>query len=158
MSPFTVLVKYQLREYISIICDFAQYAGKTKRRSELVHPLSRQEKKIGVLTKAGLAIVATPIFFYKVFRVGACEFSFTENGLTRKSKGVTLDVSWRDIQYAYVLSEAFLFAKAVGALPVPYRCLSNAQRECLGGVVNRLNSAAHAAQLSNQSGQTLTPA
>ncbi len=146
MFPFTVIVKYQLSEYISVICDFAQYAGKTRRRSDLVHPLARQEKKIGVLTKAGLAIVATPIFFYKVFRVGTCEFTFTEVGLTRKSKATTLDVSWQDIQYAYALSQAFLFAKAVGALPVPYRCLSNAQREWLGGFVNRLNSAAHVAR------------
>ena len=141
MLPFTVKVDYQLREYLSVVWDFAQYAGKAGRRSDMVHPLAKQETRVGLLTKISLAIVATPIFFYKISRVGRCEFTFTESGLTRMSKGSSLQTPWDEIRYVYPLSQVFLFAKAVGAMPVPYRCLSRAQHELLEDFVSRLNCA-----------------
>jgi len=140
MFPVTVTVDYQLREYLSVVWDFAQYVGKARRHRDIVHPLPKQEKGVGAFTKAGLAIVATPAFFYKVFRVGRCEFTFTELGITRKSKARTVQATWQDIHYIYPLSQAFLIAKAVGAMPVPYRCFSSDQRELLEGLFTQLNA------------------
>lgn len=126
MFPFSVNVAYQLREYLSVVTDFASTA--------------RPSASFGPIAKFGIAMIAVPIFYYKIMRVGRCKFTFTESGLTRDSKIGMLEVPWQDVRQIYTLSHAFLIAKASGAMPVPYRCLSNSERELLTNFFAQLNS------------------
>ena len=147
MSPVTINVGYRLREYLSIVWDFAQYASGVKSRGAIVHPLPKHDRGLGLVAKAGIALIAIPVFFYKVLRVGRCQFIFSESGLTRKSKkgGRELQVPWPDVQYVYPLSQAYLIAKAAGAMPIPYRCLTGSQREQLDSLFSHLNAARNVA-------------
>jgi len=146
MFPITIDVGYRLGEYLSIVWDFAQYASSVKSRGAVVHPLSKQDRSVGTAAKAGIALIAIPVFFYKILRVGRCQFSVAESGLTRQSKGGrVLQVPWPEVRYVYPLSQAYLVAKSAGAMPIPYRCLTGSQREQLDGFFANLNAARHAA-------------
>lgn len=137
--PFTVEVDYRLREYLSIVQDFAQYAH-ARSQDGKAHPLPKRAP--GVVAKLAIALVAAPVFFYKRSRVGRCLFAFTGSGLARTSKhGRVVQVAWPEVRYVYRLSRAFLVVEADGAMPVPYRCLTVAQREWLEGFFSELDAA-----------------
>jgi hypothetical protein len=98
MPDFTIEVVYRLREYLSVVWDFAQFTGNAR------------------------------------------------SGLARKSKGGrVLQVAWPEVHYVYPLSQAFLLVKAAGGIPVPYQCLSGAQRAQLDDFFAGLNAARRAA-------------
>jgi hypothetical protein len=140
MTPFSIDVGYQLREYLSVVLDFAQYMGNVRSRDAFVHPLPFQTEPLGILLKVGLVLTAIPIFFYKVIRIGRCRFDFSESGLIRHSRSRTLEFPWTDVLYVYSLSKVYFIMKKAGALPIPYRCLSSSQRDQLERFFTTLNA------------------
>ena len=125
----STLVVYRLAEYLTVCLDIAPYAQVARRDGV---PLHQARDPAGERTSyaARLAIVAigTAAFAYKKRRVGACEFTFDRSGLVRHCRMGALEVPWRHVARVFRLSGAYLFAKADGAMPVPYRCLSARQR------------------------------
>ena len=146
MTPFVVKVSYRLREYLSVVWEYAPTAIVAMgSEASAGHP--PLEPKAVALLFARLAIVvgSVPMFFYKVLRVGRCQFEFTEFAVTRTCKLGELHTSWGEVRHVYALSRAFLIVKAQGGMPVPYRCLSPAQHAELGAFFTSLNAGLHKA-------------
>ena len=138
MVPFSIKVSYRLPEYLSIVWEHAPTAIST-----LVHAKDQaaQSKAITLLlARLAITAVSVPMFFYKISRVGQCQFDFTESGVTRISKLGELQTPWSEVKHVYALSRAFLIVKPQGGMPVPYRCMSPAQHEQLGVFFTNLNT------------------
>lgn len=120
-------VSYRLAEYLAIvaahsIADFARIkAGQGKTLSRL-----------DAWTLRGCVyLFAPPIFLFKVLRVGACNFRIDSAGIVRSSKSGVVTVPWSDLVAIHEYPAGYLFAKKTGAMPVPYRVLTDAQRLAL---------------------------
>jgi hypothetical protein len=113
-------VRYGLREYLAIVADFLPTALRERGK-----PVER----IGPGTKLLLAVVATPLFLYKTWRIGSCRFDIDAQGLTRHSRCPPLRLPWHDVQAVHHLGRGYLVRKAGGALPLPYRCFSAEERQ-----------------------------
>ncbi|MGH8273737.1 MAG: YcxB family protein [Gammaproteobacteria bacterium] len=128
----TAIVEYRLREYLSVALDLAPYLLAARKRKEPWQSIPGSQRVPASLPKRIVIITfATPAFFYKVSRVGQCTFTFTSEGVTRQSKLGAGKTSWDEIVRVYRFSQAYLFAKQKGAMPVPYRCLSYPDRSAL---------------------------
>ena len=123
-----VKVAYQLGEYLSVLLDFLPFALTAKKLSKPVREVETPTVSAGLLTRISVWVVAPVVFFYKLARLGACNFSFHDKGFSRQSKRGTLDVQWDEIERVFRFSRAYLFVKKQGAMPVPYRCLTPDQR------------------------------
>nr|WP_229429295.1 YcxB family protein [Massilia sp. ST3] len=66
------------------------------------------------------------------------EFTIDEHGIVRASGGVTL-IDWDDVSAVRTYSRGFMMVLKRGTLPIPFRCLSEAQE----GVMRQLAAARH---------------
>ncbi|WP_070246641.1 YcxB family protein [Duganella phyllosphaerae] len=76
-------------------------------------------------------LFAPPIFLFKVLRVGACDFRIDSAGIVRSAKSGVVTVPWSDLVAIHEYPAGYLFAKKTGAMPVPYRVLTDVQRLAL---------------------------
>ncbi|MFG6485080.1 YcxB family protein [Roseateles sp. BYS78W] len=113
-------VSYGLREYLSIVADFIPIALRERGK-----PCER----IGFGTRLMLAVLVPPVFLFKKLAIGDCRFSVDEHGLTRHSRRQPLALPWGDVLAVYPLSRGYLVRKASGAMPLPYRCFSDEERQ-----------------------------
>jgi hypothetical protein len=119
-----VIVNYRLREYLQVLADFvpielhrrAQRSGKAK---------SNQPKKLTWLTKGLLFTIGSAAYVYKVNRVGKCSFQIDSEGVKRVSKDGTLHAEWSEVVEVLKLSRAYLIQKTSGAMPIPFRCMTD---------------------------------
>ena len=138
MTPFTVSVSYRLPEYLSVVWEYAPVA--LAEHAQAKQPGSKPKPFKVLLGRLVGTALSVPMFFYKVSRVGICQFDFTDAGVTRKSKLGELQTSWSEVKHVRALKRAFLIIKERGAMPVPYRCLSREQHNELGEFFSALNN------------------
>ena len=120
-------VSYRLAEYLAIVAahsvaDFARVkAGQGKT-------LGRRD---AWTLRCCVYLFAPPIFLFKVLRLGACDFRIDSTGIVRSAKSGVVTVPWSDLVAIHEYPAGYLFAKKTGAMPVPYRVLTDAQRLAL---------------------------
>ena len=129
-----VAVDYQLGEYKRVLRDFIpMHLAETGEKPNRLLPWNWP-----VVEAAFLSIVVPLVFLVKKARVGPCVFTFIEAGLTRASKSGAGSRAWTEVQAVRHLSGAFLIQlKAGGAMPVPYRSFTPAQRLVFESLVQR---------------------
>lgn len=123
----TVDIRYTLPEYLEIVRGLAGYHVSAKRQRVALHE-ARQAAPVPLWMRLSLLSFAPLIFFYKVSKIGTCRFVVDAKGITRSSKMGTLAIGWDEVIRVFPLSNAYLFFKGKGAVPIPHRCLSPAQR------------------------------
>ena len=116
-SPIEFSVKYRLSEYLRIVQAHVLATAIPKDMGRFQRALH-----LGLLS-----VVATPVFFYKSWRVGVCSFKIDSAGITRHSKGGTLTVAWSEVVAIHRYDPGYLVAKDKGAMPIPFRVLSPEQ-------------------------------
>jgi hypothetical protein len=125
-STVRVVVTYTFREYKQILSDYLRCVEATEANAGRSW-LSRAWNSRPVQQLA-LALVLPPIFALKKLRVGSCTFEFSTEGLTRTSKGRTGVRTWQQVRTVHQLPLAYLIELEEGALPLPYRVFTPAQR------------------------------
>jgi YcxB-like protein len=127
MQPILVEVEYGLAEYKAIVQEFLPQAMKSKRQVDRRLPWNKPW-----VERLALAVVLPPVFWFKKLRVGRCSFEFTQDGFRRTSKGRTASRSWSQVATVHRLSSAYLIELSEGgAMPVPYRVFTTAERATL---------------------------
>lgn len=127
----TLNVRYTLSEYLAVVDAFIPYALTAKKDKSAAWEVHCPTVRAGWATKTLTKCIASGAFFYKVSRVGDCRFTFSDTGLVREAKNGRMQVPWPEITRVFRLPTAFLFAKAKGAMPVPYSCMSEQERAVL---------------------------
>lgn len=90
----------------------------------------RQVKGIspGLVGRAFFSGVAAIAFAAKKRKMPLCSFKINDEGITRVTRLGSLVVPWRNVTNIYRYEPGYLIEKGKGALPIPYRCLSEQQR------------------------------
>lgn len=136
-----VTVAYELSEYQQVLRDFLplqyQKSGKTP------NPLLPWNWP--VVHKLLFAMVVPLIFRLKQSRVGECLFTFSEQGLSRTSKGHTASRGWVQVKIVHRLSTAYLIELVEGgAMPVPFRVFTAEQQQLFENFSRRVGQVAAA--------------
>ena len=124
----TVNVVYRLREYLCVLQELAPLGYAAKRSGQSLHEVASSDLKTGLFPRLAIALVGTLAFAYKTRKVGPCIFRIDVESIRRDSRLGELVVPWADIRRVHRFSGAYLFLKEVGAMPLPYRCLTPPQR------------------------------
>ncbi len=108
-----VMVRYQREEYVETLLDYAalQYPNFQKRW----------------YNRFLLKFVGSLTYFYKVWKIGDCDFSIDAENIIRKTKSKTLIKPWQEVTAVYDFSSVYLLHTASGALPLPKRLLTPQQ-------------------------------
>ena len=132
-SELHAVVKYRMREYMSVVCDHAvtqlEQAAITKGKRPSAWSL--------LAVRAILLLVLPFVFWFKTSRVGTCEFTIGELGLQRKCKAGTTTVEWHHVTAVHRHSQAYLVVTAAGGYPLPYRCFPGEHVQTLAGYLAR---------------------
>lgn len=119
---FTIVVKYQLKEYLEVVRNHAQSlrtkAGKDSFFRNLVD-------------EAIFATFGTAMFFFKSWRVGECAFTLSSEGVTRNSRDGVVTIPWSCVQALRKYDSSYLVDMGDGAMPIPFRVLSVEQQRAI---------------------------
>jgi len=110
-------VRYTLREYIGFMW---QHGGFLIRRRRIRWPASLY---LRVKSTAGAAMHFVLLGRGK----RTYEFTIDRHGIVRTSGGVTL-IDWADVTAVRTYSRGFMMVLKRGTLPIPFRCLNEAQQ------------------------------
>ncbi|OON60667.1 hypothetical protein B0920_17020 [Massilia sp. KIM] len=121
-------VRYSLREYSSFMW---QHGGWLIRRRRIRWPAS-----VFLRLRSTLGAALNFVMLGRGKRT--YEFTIDEHGIVRTSGGVTL-IGWDDVSAVRTYSRGFMMVLKRGTLPIPFRCLSDAQL----GVMQGLAAARH---------------
>lgn len=113
-------VTYRLQEYLVFVTE---HSFDTEEALRCTRGLKR--RLIAIAQKA----VAAAGFFRKMRRVGECRFVIDSAGLSRRSKNGVGSVPWSRVKAIHTYTPGFLVELESGAMPVPFRVLSDRQRE-----------------------------
>lgn len=122
-DELSVVVSYRLGEYLQVLLDFFPIEMHRRRQRDAKSKPGAL-KKPGVLAKGLLYAVGTMAYFYKVNKVGNCGFTINADGVMRLSKDGKLAVAWPEVVEVLKLSNAYLIRESDGAMPIPFRCLT----------------------------------
>lgn len=116
-------VRYSLLEYIGFMW---QHGGFLIRRRRIRWPASLY---LRIKTTASAAL------HFVMLRRGRRTYEFTidQHGIVRTSGGVTL-INWADVTAVRTYSRGFMMVLKRGTLPIPYRCLNEAQCGAMRGL------------------------
>ncbi len=134
MEPIEFDVSYGWLEYLSITRELVVPYVNDDRRKKGKSEVTTNDRILRITH----GLFTTPIFLYKVLRVGRCKFSIGETEIVRVSKDGTLKCSWTDVVEVKRLALAYLVMKGDGAMPLPYRCFSSEQRSRFDDLLRRL--------------------
>lgn len=109
-------VRYTLREYISFMW---QHGGFLIRRRRIRFPAS-----LFLRLKSTASAALNFLMLGRGRRT--YEFTIDEHGIVRTCGGVTL-IDWEDVSAVRTYTRGFMMVLRRGTLPIPYRCLSEAQ-------------------------------
>ena len=124
-----VHVSYGLQEYLQVLLDFAPLEHHRRAVLNGKAAADRTPKKMTWFIKGMIYVAGSAAYFYKVSKVGVCNFQIHSGGVDRTSKGGILKTPWSDITQVSVLSGSYLVQKASGAMPIPFRCMNASERE-----------------------------
>lgn len=130
-QPVKTTVTYRLQEYLAIVQEYARYAIAGEKLKIKPYQVKEPVPALGWMARLGIRSFATLAFMVKSRRVGTCQFTFDETGLSRQCKTGEMKVAWNQVERVFRLREGYLFAKQSGGLPLPYRCLSAEDRAVL---------------------------
>ena len=125
-------VSYRLIEYVQFWREqlvFEVHADAARRR-KLV------SRHVGPLAFFVSIVVAPLVYFYKVNKVGECEFTMDATCVSRTSKGGTLSYPWSSITAIHRYEPGYLIATKGGAMPIPYRALSLEQSVAVAQIIS----------------------
>ncbi|MEW6372139.1 MAG: YcxB family protein [Pseudomonadota bacterium] len=110
-------VRYSLREYIGFMW---QHGGFLIRRRRVRWPASLYLR---------IKSTASAALHFVLLRRGQRTYEFTidRHGIVRTSGGVTL-IDWADVTAVRTYSRGFMMVLKRGTLPIPFRCLNEAQQ------------------------------
>lgn len=138
MEPVAFTVAYGLREYLSFVHDYGAWRQATEVHK--VRATSTPPRLGGWLyLMATVYLLAPPIFLFKNRRVGECTFTADERALVRRNKTGSTEMPWSEVLRVHRLSQAYLVEKAEGAMPLPYRCFTQAQRHAFESILRENN-------------------
>ena len=123
--PVRFDVTYRLREYLEIV---------RAHTFETTIP-SDATKVQRIFYRTLLIVVGTVMFLYKSHRVGTCSFKLDATGITRRSKGGEFSFPWSDVTAVYQYGPGYLIAKGKGAMPIPFRVMSEQQQKSVAALV-----------------------
>jgi hypothetical protein len=110
-------VRYTLPEYIAFMW---QHGGYLIRRRHIRQPASLYLRLKSTLSAA--------LHFVMLGRGRRTyEFTIDRHGIVRTSGGVTL-IGWADVTAVRTYSRGFMMVLKRGTLPIPFRCLNDAQQ------------------------------
>lgn len=109
-------VRYSLPEYISFMW---QHGGFLIRRRRIRWPAS-----FFLRFKSTFSAALNFVLMGRGRRT--YEFTIDEHGIVRTSGGVTL-IDWEDVSAVRTYTRGFMMVLKRGTLPIPFRCLSDAQ-------------------------------
>lgn len=144
-TSISTVVAYQFSEYISFVQDYVPFALSAKKLRKTANEVVEPSVQSGVFRSLLIRCAASVAYVYKARRVGTCRFEFSSTGVTRHSNSGVLEVPWPQVERVFRLSQGYLFAKTSGAMPVPYRCLSAADRAALEALLSAVGHG-HAAR------------
>jgi hypothetical protein len=110
-------VRYSLREYTGFMW---QHGGFLIRRRRIAWPAS-----LYLRLKSTLGAALNFVLLGRGRRT--YEFTIDKHGIVRTSGGVTL-INWSDVTAVRTYSLGFMMVLKRGTLPIPFRCLNEAQR------------------------------
>lgn len=119
-SEIKFSVRYDLGEYLGIVKEHAFDTADALRE------LRGFKRKLSLFF---LQSFATVMFLYKSARVGQCDFTINSESVTRQSKSATGSVSWSKVKIIHSYNLGYLIELESGAMPIPYRVLSDIQRD-----------------------------
>lgn len=124
------LVRYTLREYIGFMW---QHAGWLIRR-----------RRVGRFNGHYLRVksTVTSALHFILLRRGSRTYEMTidDHGIVRVSDGGVTLVGWDDVRLVRRYRNGFLMVLQRGTLPIPYRCLSEADIAALRGFATTLKA------------------
>jgi len=121
-----VTVEYGLKEYLQVLVDFVPIEYH-KRALQSGKAKSGQPKRLTWPMKGLLIAIGSVAFLYKVNKVGTCRFKISSASIERASKGGTHKTTWPEVVSVFRLSGAYLVQKSNGAMPIPFRCMGEAE-------------------------------
>jgi hypothetical protein len=118
-------VRYSLREYIGFMW---QHGGFLIHRRRIRWPASLYWR---------IKSTASAALNFVLLGRGRRTYEFTidEHGIVRTSGGVTL-IGWSDVTAVRTYSRGFMMVLKRGTLPIPFRCLNEAQRCAMRGLAD----------------------
>lgn len=119
--PVKFDVTYRLREYLELV---------RAHTFATTIPLD-SSKAQRIFYNTLLTVIGTVMFFYKSHRVGTCSFSLDAIGISRRSKGGEFSFPWSDVTAVYQYGAGYLIAKGKGAMPIPFRVMSEPQQKAV---------------------------
>lgn len=82
-----------------------------------------------------VALLATPVFFFKKRRMPVCEFTIDRTAIARRSNNDEFRRGWDEVTAVRSYSRGYLVCFRRGAVPIPFRCLDGGQLERLRAIV-----------------------
>jgi hypothetical protein len=135
-THFSVDVCYLRAEYVQIVRNAIRRKIIEEQGAEITEANANASE--GSISRWASNCFISLIFFYKRFRLGVCCFEVSDAGLTRTSKMGTKTVNWFEVKRVHRDSVVYLIELAVGAMPIPVRCMSSSQRESFDALISKL--------------------
>ena len=117
--PISFSVRYRLVEYLRFVTAHAFHTDASLR------DLRGARRIAAHLT---LLLVGTVGFAWKTARVGRCDFVLDGEGVTRRTRRGSGSVPWSRIKAIHAYTPGLLVELGEGAVPLPFRVLTDAQR------------------------------
>lgn len=112
-------VHYRLWEYLTFVTEHSFETDEALRDTRGIKRL------LAELLQRFLASLA---FFYKTGRLGQCDFVISSAGLSRQTKIGMSSIPWSSVRAVHTYSPGYLVELDQGAVPIPFRVLSEQQR------------------------------
>lgn len=117
--PIRFSVRYRLVEYLRFVTAHAFDTDASLR------DLRRARRVAACLT---LLLVGTAGFAWKTARIGRCDFVLDGEGVSRRTRRGSGSVPWSRVKAVHAYPPGFLVELEEGALPLPFRVLTEMQR------------------------------
>ena len=132
MNSINFFVTYQLGEYRATTLE--HWTATAFKSGDLLDPNS---KVLPLPVRWYIFAVSTAAFFYKVSKVGVCEFTIDDTGIKRKCKSGEGTLPWNKVTAIHTCKFAWLVAMSNGALMLPFRCMTQKQVAILTALIAR---------------------
>jgi len=102
---------------------FAEY-----RQFALEHVRESRGASPGLFGRLFISIIAAVAFAVKKSRMPVCSFVIDETGIRRRTAASDVVIAWNQVKRVLRYAPGYLIEVERGAMPIPYRCLSERQR------------------------------
>ncbi len=113
MGAVEFSVSYGFREYCQFCFDHI--------------PHEFPDLKLGRVARVFISAWLLVAFTLKKSKMPVCDFRIDASGICRHTRLGLLNIAWPQVKAIHRYSTCYLVEKASGALPIPYRCLDQAQ-------------------------------